>query len=423
MAINRVHLRALLGPPTAPTCNAINDSTDNTMPYPKKTTNLAIFAMAIGTFAIGIGEFVMMGLLPDVGNSFATTSQQTGHLVSLYALGVVVGAPLITIVFARVPKKLLLIVLMMVYAFSNVASANATSFEQLQWLRFVSGLPHGAYGGIVCLLAASMVNPKQRGKAVTWVMMGLTVAILVGNPLATWLGQLLDWRTVYLCVGGIALTAMVLITLAVPTTANEERSRTRTELTALKNSQVLLTLAIGSIGFGGMFAVLSYLAPTLLHATQVEPFWIPIALLIYGVGSLTGSLVGGWATDVNMKRAIGGALGWAALVLLVFPFTIDSLGMLLPMVFFLGTTAALVPALQVRLMDVAGEAQTLAASLNHAAFNIANGLGAYLGGLAIVSPLQWQGTGWTGCLLASSGLLLFIITKRHSRRVDYVKSL
>lgn len=393
------------------------------MSYSKLQVAVAIFAMAIGTFAIGIGEFVMMGLLPNVGSEFGTSSQQTGHLISLYALGVVIGAPLITIVFARANKKSLLLALMGLYAVTNIASAEADSFQQLQWLRFISGLPHGAYGGIVCLLAAAMVRKNQRGKAVTLVMMGLTLAILIGNPLATWFGQMLDWRWVYRGVGITALSAVLLIAIAVPAIQQQQHSRTRTELSALKNKQVLLTLAIGSIGFGGMFAVLSYLAPTLLEATQVSQGWIPIALLIYGVGSFIGSLVGGWATDVNMKWAIGGALAWATLVLFVFPFSIDNLVSILPMVFLLGSTAALVPTLQVRLMDVAGEAQTLAASLNHVAFNIANGIGAYLGGLAIVSSWQWQGTGWVGCLLAGSGLIIFFITKNHSRKVNYAESL
>lgn len=393
------------------------------MSYTKTQVGLAIFAMAVGTFSIGIGEFVMMGLLPNVGQEFTTSSQQTGHLISLYALGVVIGAPFITIAFARMAKKRLLLILMAVYATGNLASAQANTFYELQWLRFLTGLPHGAYGGIVCILAAGMVRSQHRGKAVTLVMMGLTLAILIGNPLATWFGQLLDWRWVYQGVGFIALSAAVLIALVVPNDQPQQPARTRTELTALKNPQVLLTLAIGSVGFGGMFAVLSYLAPTLLQATQVAEYWIPIALLVYGIGSLTGSLVGGWATDVNIKWAIGGSLAWSALVLFVFPFSISQLITVLPMVFLLGSTAALVPTLQVRLMDVAGQAQTLAASLNHAAFNIANGIGAFLGGLAIASPLQFQATGWVGCALASAGLLLFFITKRHSRRISPTKSL
>lgn len=393
------------------------------MPYTKTQVSLAIFAMAVGTFAIGIGEFVMMGLLPNVGEEFNTSSRQTGHLISLYALGVVIGAPFITIAFARVAKKRLLLVLMGIYALGNIASAHASSFYELQWLRFLTGLPHGAYGGIVCLLAAAMVSNEHRGKAVTMVMMGLTLAILIGNPLATWFGQLLNWRWVYQGVGLTALSAALLIAWAVPNEQTQQPTRRRTELTALKNPQVLLTLAIGSVGFGGMFAVLSYLAPTLLYATEVADYWIPIALLAYGIGSLSGSLIGGWATDVNIKWAIGGSLAWSALVLFVFPFSIEQLVTVLPMVFLLGSTAALVPTLQVRLMDVAGQAQTLAASLNHAAFNIANGIGAFLGGLAISSSWQWQATGWVGCALASAGLLLFFITKHHSRRISQAKSL
>ncbi|EAQ32753.1 MFS transporter [Idiomarina baltica] len=386
------------------------------MSYSRSQVAIAIFAMAIGTFSIGIGEFVMMGLLPDVGADFSTSAQQTGHLISLYAFGVVIGAPLITLLGARAPRKPLIITLMLIYSASNLLSARAESFAELQLFRFISGLPHGAYGGIVCLLAAGLVKKSQRGMAVTMVMMGLTVAILVGNPLATWFGQLLDWRTVYMGVGLVALTAALLIVACVPTPKQATSTRVRTELQALKNSQVLLTLAIGSVGFGGMFAVLSYLSPTLLEATQVHKYWIPIALLIYGLGSFTGSIIGGKLTDMNMKWAIAGSLGWAIIVLAIFPFSIYSLYTILPMAFCLGTTAMLVPALQVRLMDVAGESQTLAASLNHAAFNIANGLGAFLGGLSLNSALTWQATGWVGCLLAISGLFVFIITKHHSRK-------
>ncbi|MCA1767989.1 MAG: MFS transporter [Idiomarina sp.] len=347
--------------------------------FSKAQVQLAIFAMAIGSFAIGIGEFVIMGLLPDVAADFNTDTRQTGHLISLYALGVVIGAPLITILFARFPRKPMLLVLLFAFSLGNFASASAESYPLLQLLRFLTGLPHGAYFGIACLVAADMVRKNQRGMAVTMVMMGLTIAILVGNPLATWLGQLIDWRTVYHTVGALGLLALVMILFAVPQHPNEQRTSARGEMRALKNPQVLLTLAIGAIGFGGMFAVLSYIAPTLINATGLAPH--------------------------------------------VFPLTLASLWTVMPMVLLLGSAAALVPALQVRLMDVAGEAQTLAASLNHSAFNAANALGAWLGGLAIISPLSWQGTGWVGCALSLVGLLLFWITKKHSRKVTDIISL
>ena len=391
--------------------------------FSKAQVQLAIFAMAVGSFAIGIGEFVIMGLLPDVAADFNTDTRQTGHLISLYALGVVIGAPLITILFARFPRKPMLLVLLLAFALGNFASASAESYPLLQVLRFLTGLPHGAYFGIACLVAADMVRKNQRGMAVTMVMMGLTVAILVGNPLATWLGQLIDWRTVYHTVGALGLLALVMILFVVPKHPNEKRTSARGEMKALQNPQVWLTLAIGAIGFGGMFAVLSYIAPTLINATGLAPHWIPVALLIYGIGSLAGSLVGGWAADRNLKLTIGGSLLWSAIVLAIFPLTLQSLWTVMPMVLLLGSAAALVPALQVRLMDVAGEAQTLAASLNHSAFNAANALGAWLGGLAIISPLRWQGTGWVGCALSIVGLLLFWITKKHSRKVPDIMSL
>tara|TARA_R100000501_G_C2628308_1_gene122522 strand:- start:3983 stop:4936 length:954 start_codon:yes stop_codon:yes gene_type:complete len=317
----------------------------------------------------------------------------------------------------------MLLVLLLAFALGNFASASAESYPLLQVLRFLTGLPHGAYFGIACLVAADMVRKNQRGMAVTMVMMGLTVAILVGNPLATWLGQLIDWRTVYHTVGALGLLALVMILFVVPKHPNEKRTSARGEMKALQNPQVWLTLAIGAIGFGGMFAVLSYIAPTLINATGLAPHWIPVALLIYGIGSLAGSLVGGWAADRNLKLTIGGSLLWSAIVLAIFPLTLQSLWTVMPMVLLLGSAAALVPALQVRLMDVAGEAQTLAASLNHSAFNAANALGAWLGGLAIISPLSWQGTGWVGCALSIVGLLLFWITKKHSRKVPDIMSL
>lgn len=378
--------------------------------------------MSIGSFAIGIGEFVIMGLLPNVASDFNMDARQTGHLISLYALGVVVGAPLITILFARFPRKRMLLALLLAFALGNIASASAQSYTLLQGLRFLTGLPHGAYFGIACLVAADMVRKDQRGMAVTMVMMGLTLAILVGNPLATWFGQLLDWRSVYYAVGALGLLAFIMVFLVVPQHPDERRTSARGEMGALENSQVWLTLAIGAIGFGGMFAVLSYIAPTLINATGVSPHWIPFALFIYGLGALAGSLIGGWAADRNIDMTIGGSLSWSVGVLAVFPLTLGSVWSVMPMILLLGSATALVPALQVRLMDVAGEAQTLAASLNHSAFNAANALGAWLGGLAIISPLQWQGTGWVGCALALAGLLLFWATRVRSQKTPSVAS-
>lgn len=384
--------------------------------FSKMQVYFAIFAMAIGSFAIGIGEFVIMGLLPNVAAEFNTDVRQTGHLISLYALGVVVGAPLITILFARIARKRMLLALLLVFVLGNVASASAQNYALLQGLRFLTGLPHGAYLGIACLVAADMVRKDQRGMAVTMVMMGLTIAILVGNPLATWFGQLLDWRVVYHAVGAMGLLALVMVFLIVPQHPDERKASARGEMKALKNPQVWLTLAIGAIGFGGMFAVLSYIAPTLINATGLSPHWIPFALLFYGFGALAGSLIGGWAADRNIEMTIGCSLSWSAVVLAVFPLTLGSVWTVMPMILLLGSATALVPALQVRLMDIAGESQTLAASLNHSAFNAANALGAWLGGLAIISPLQWRGTGWVGFMLALVGLLLFWITKVYSHR-------
>ncbi|RUO26504.1 MFS transporter [Aliidiomarina minuta] len=383
--------------------------------FSQRQVAVAILAMALGSFAIGIGEFVIMGLLPDVGAAFAVSDTRAGYLISLYALGVVIGAPLITITCARFPRKPMLLILMLLFVICNWFSASAESFSTLLAFRFFSGLPHGAYFGIACLVAADMVRKDQRGMAVTLVMMGLTLAILIGNPLATWFGQVFSWREVFQLVAILGTLSIVLVLFFVPVHPQEKRSSAVQELSALSKEQVWLTLAIGAVGFGGMFAVLSYIAPTLMLVTGAAPGWIPVALLLFGIGSLAGSIVGGWAADRNLKYAIGGTLLWSALILALIPFTLSSLWTALPMILLTGTGGALVPALQIRLMDVAGQAQTLAASLNHSAFNMANALGAWLGGLAIISPLGYEGTGWVGCILALTGLAIFWLAKQRSR--------
>src|SRR5690606_11313389 len=235
-------------------------------------------ALAMGGFAIGTGEFSIMGLMPDVARNLAITEPQVGHVISAYALGVVGGAPLLAILGARLARRHLLILLMGFFALANFASAMAPGYHSLMVLRFIAGLPHGAYFGVAVLVAASMVPLNRRARAVSRVMLGLSVAILIGNPLATWLGQTLSWRAAFALVGAIALLTMALVALFLPLDRDEKRNAPAQELRAFNRPPVWLALAIGSIGFAGMFCVFSYLAPTLLEVTGVHQRWIPIAL-------------------------------------------------------------------------------------------------------------------------------------------------
>jgi DHA1 family inner membrane transport protein len=376
----------------------------------------AVIALGVGGFAIGTGEFVIMGLLPEVARGLGVTIPEAGHVISAYALGVVVGAPVLAVLGAHWRRRRLLMSLMALFAVGNVASAFAPGYLSLNLLRFVAGLPHGAFFGVAALVAASMAPPERRANAVGLVMSGLTTATLVGVPLAAWLGQHLGWRAAFIFVGAIGALACVLVRRSVPDLPAAQGASPLRELGALAKPQVWLTLGIGAIGFGGMFAVFSYIKPLLVEVTGMPLSSVPLFLALFGLGMVVGNLVGSRLADKSLMRTIAGVLVWDAVVLGAIVFTAPYAPAIAVNVFLLGTIVAIAPALQIRLMDVAGEAQTLAAALNHSAFNMANALGAWLGGVAIAAGYGWTSTGWVGTLLAFGGALVFGLSVRQQRR-------
>jgi DHA1 family inner membrane transport protein len=376
----------------------------------------AVLALAVGGFGIGTGEFAIMGLLPDVANDLRVTIPQAGHTISAYALGVVLGAPLLAVLTAGWGRRRLLVALMAVFALGNVASALAPGYLSLNLLRFLTGLPHGTYFGVAALVAASLAPPGRRARAVGQVMLGLTVATLIGVPIAAWLGQLLGWRAAFAFVGLIGLLSAALVHRHVPDLPARQGASALRELGALKRKQVWLTLGIGAIGFGGLFAVFSYIKPLLMEVTGIAEAWVPLFLALFGLGMVMGNVVGARLADRSLMRTIGGLLGWSVLVLSAFYFTARHPAAVAVNIFLVGTIVAIGPALQIRLMDVAGDAQTLAAALNHSAFNLANALGAWLGGLAIAAGFGWTSTGWVGTLLALGGLGVFAAALAAARQ-------
>jgi len=376
----------------------------------------AELALAIGGFGIGTGEFVMMGLLPDVAGDFSVSIPAAGHVISAYALGVVVGAPLISVAAARWSRQRLLLALMTFFAVGNFASALAPGYGSLIAIRFLAGLPHGAYFGVASLVAASLVPANERARAVGRMMLGLTGATLAGVPLATWLGQLFGWRAAYVLVGGIGILTCALISRCVPRGGPVEGASPARELSALSHKQVWLTLGVGSVGFGGLFCVYSYITPTLTQVSGLPLRYVPFVLAVFGCGMILGNLLGSWLADRALMRTIGALLLWNAIILGTFSLAAPHAWMATLVVLLIGTGVAIVPALQIRLMDVAGDAQTLAAALNHSAFNIANALGAWLGGLAIAGGLGWASTGWVGALLALAGLFIFALSVAEEGR-------
>lgn len=372
-----------------------------------RQVGLILFALTLGGFAIGTSEFAGMGLMPNMVASLGVSEPQVGHLISAYALGVVVGAPLLAIAGAGWPRKRLLLALMGFYALGNLASALGPDYHSLLLFRFVAGLPHGAYFGVAALTAVAISPPQRRGRAVSLVMLGLTLAILIGNPLATWLGQFIEWRWIFGAVAVIALLTALLLAIWLPAWVDGPKTRPLEELRAFNRLQVWQALGIGAIGFAGMFCVFSYLAPTMLAVTGVSAAWIPLGLAGFGLGGVIGNFAGGWLYDRFKLGGVPLVLAWALAMLLLFPMLAQSLPSLLLATVAIGTMGALGPILQSHLMDVAGDAQTLAAASHHAAFNAANALGPWLGGIAITAGYGWTSTGPVGAITAAMGLAIY----------------
>ncbi|EQB03346.1 MFS transporter [Sphingobium quisquiliarum P25] len=369
---------------------------------------LVIFALAVGAFAIGTTEFAAMSLLPFFASDLGISAPAAGHAISAYALGVVTGAPVIAVLGARLPRRTLLIGLMATFAIGNGLSALSSTYPLMLLFRFLSGLPHGAYFGVAALVAAGLVPPGRRAQAVAQVMSGLTIATVIGVPAANWMGQTLGWRWGFGVVAVLALLTAVLVAAYAPRDKGNSKASPMRELGALRDRQVLLTLLTGAIGFGGLFAVYTYVASTMLTVTHVSERWVPVVLAIFGIGMTIGNLVAAWAADRAQSRTAIIVLLWSAGTLALFPFAAGNIWTLGIVMFLIGSSGGLGTVLQTRLMDVAGDAQTLAAAAHHSAFNIANALGPWLGGLAIAHGYGLTSTGWIGSLLALGGLAVFL---------------
>jgi MFS transporter, DHA1 family, inner membrane transport protein len=379
---------------------------------------LAVLALAVGSFAIGTTEFVAMGLLPDIAASLGISEPTAGHVISAYALGVVIGAPLIAALTARIPRKTLLLGLMAVFTLGNLASVLAPSYGTLMAARFAAGLPHGAFFGAAALVAAHLMGPQNRAKAVAHVMCGLTVATVIGVPMASWLGQALGWRSAFALVVAVGLVTLAALWFWLPARLRAMRSTSPlTELGALRRVQVWLALLVGMIGFGGMFAVYTYISTTMTDVAGLPRNLVPLALMVFGIGMVIGNLVGGRLADRSVVRALYLSMGTLGAVLAVFVFASHNPYTAMVVLFGIGASgSAVAPALQTRLMDVARDAQTLAAALNHSALNIGNATGAWVGGLVIAAGYGYTAPATAGGVLAAAGILVLTVSLLLQRR-------
>jgi len=389
-----------------------------TPPVRAPHVGLVILALAVGGFAIGTTEFASMSMLPLFAQGLGIDAPTAGHAISAYALGVVVGAPIITVLGARMPRRRLLLLLMAMFTVFNGLTGLSPSYHWMLVFRFLAGLPHGAYFGVAALVASSLVPANRRTRAVGQMFLGLTVATIAGVPLASWLGQVVGWRWSFALVALLGVATMSAVLAFAPNTPADTKASPLRELGALKRPQVWITLGIGAIGFGGMFAVYTYLADILLSVTHMPLSTVPWIMGVFGVGMTLGNVVIPVFADRALMRTAGVLLLWALVVLAIFPFTAGNVWTLGIAVFFIGIGGALGTVLQTRLMDVAGDAQALAAALNHSAFNTANALGPFLGGLAIAHGYGWTSPGWVGSGLALGGLLLWGVSVAVERNSE-----
>jgi MFS transporter, DHA1 family, inner membrane transport protein len=386
------------------------------VPTPRNAT-LATLALILGGTAIGTTEFVTMGLLPEIAEGVGVSIPAAGHTISAYAAGVVVGAPLLAVLGARAPRKALLVALIAAFSVGNALSALAPTYETLVVARFLAGLPHGAFFGVAALVAVDLAARGQSGRAVGRVMLGIPIANIFGVPGATWLGQTFGWRAAYWLVALIGLSTVALILYAVPHLPADRTRTVRNELGALRSTQVWLTLGVGAIGFGGMFAMYSYIAPTITEVTGLSSSAVPIYLLVFGVGGFIGNVVAGRMGDWSVLRSVVLGLTGLGVTLVLFALVAPYAVAAAVVLFLVSILASvLVINLQLRLMQVAGAAQTLAAASNHAALNLANALGAWVGGLVIAAGWGYTAPAWVGAALTVPGLVILGISVHLHRR-------
>lgn len=392
---------------------------------------MALFTLALGGFAIGVTEFASMGVLPNIAEDLlpgfaenpAHGISQAGTVITFYALGVVIGAPIITALAARISQTTLVFWLLGAFILGSIASAVAPTFDTLIVARLAAGLPHATFFGAAALLAGRLMGPGNQGKGIAIAMSGLPIANIVGVPAATWIGQAFGWRWAYALVTLLFALTLVLALRYLPRVAGDPTLSPLRSMAGFKNVRVWIMIGLAAIGFGGFFAVYSYIAEVVTRVTNLPPGAIPWVLAVVGVGMTIGTFYGGWAADRNTRRSI--LTAFVALIIslgLYVAVASTPVGLFIS-VFIVGFWfSALTPAVQTRFIRMAREAALMGSAITHAAFNVANALGAWVGGIVIAAGFGYLAPGWAGIVLAAAGLILAIISFSISRR-DRLRSI
>lgn len=380
---------------------------------------VALLALAIGGFGIGLTEFVIMGLLPEVADDFAVSETTAGYLISGYALSVAVGAIALTLALTRVPRKTALLGLMVLFVLGNLISALAPSYGVMMTGRVVAALCHGAFFGIGSVVAAQLVAPDRKASAIAFMFGGLTLANVLGVPLGTFLGQAAGWRSTFWAITVIGVLAFTGIAALVPTARGAEAAgmsgttSARSELAAFRSPQVWLSIVVTVLGYGGMFGGFTYIAFTLTEVTGFAAGAVPWLLVLFGVGLFVGNVWGGRAADRNLVRTLLVVLAALSVVLVAFALTASSKPLTVVALLLMGGVGfATVPGLQMRVMHYASTAPTLASGANIAAFNVGNALGAWLGGVTLAAGLGYTSPLWAGAAITVLGLVVLVVAAK-----------
>ncbi|MBB6014622.1 DHA1 family inner membrane transport protein [Aquamicrobium lusatiense] len=381
--------------------------------------NPGLIALSIGAFGIGVTEFAPMGLLPVIATDLGVSIPTAGLLISAYALGVMIGAPLMTLTTGRVPRRMLLILLAGIFTLGNLLAAVSTGYGMLLAARLLTSLNHGAFFGVGSIVAASLVPPERKAGAVAAMFMGLTIANVVGVPLATWAGEHLGWRMAFWGIAGLGVATMTALRLTLPALPAPEGGNALAELRVLRRGQVLGALALTVIGSSAMFTVFTYIAPILRETTHASLGFVTAMLMTYGVGLTVGNWLGGRFADRSVDRTLIVTLGSLTAILIALALLMPFMAPM-PIVIFLWGVAsfALVPPLQVRVMTAAADAPNLASSVNIGAFNLGNAIGAALGGGVIAFGLGYPAVALAGAATSAIGLGAVLIAVRRTSVSD-----
>ncbi|AKF27072.1 arabinose transporter permease [[Brevibacterium] flavum] len=388
-----------------------------------KSTKLILTALALGVFGVGVTEFVPVGLLPQIANTFDTSIATTGWVISSYAAGVMVGAPIMTLLSIRRPRKQMLIILMVLFIIGNLLSAVAPNFALLIIGRIVTSFTHGAFFGIGTVVAAELAGPGQRGAAVAYMFSGISLANLIGVPIGTWIGTMANWRTTFLVIAALGILTAVAIAYLVPNLPSPKNVRVGREIKALTHPQVILALLMTLFGFGGVFAALTYLTPIMTDIAGYAESSMSWILIIVGVGMFTGNWTGGKLADRLLMPTVLAMLFLLAATLFAFNFTAHSAILSLITIFFIGFFGmATVAPLQSVVLEYAKGAPTLASSINIGVFNLGNAVAAWLAGATITTSLGLTSAGLVGGLMTSLGLVLAIVAVVLRRKAQETRT-